>query len=129
VRLWSLHPKYLDAPQLHRFREHPSPRRAIDAWLAGLHAEATLRGYSFDRSKIGPLYKLTRIPVTRGQIDYEWRHLKRKLARRSPAQLAKVKLVRRPHCHPLLCARPGPIAAWEKVSAPPKPTRRRLRKR
>jgi len=156
VRLWSLHPQYLDAkglvaawregllaravlrgetkgyghhPQLHRFREHPSPRRAIDAWLAGIHAEATARGYSFDRSKIGPLRKLTPIPVTRGQLAYEWAHLLRKLARRAPAQLEIVRQVKRPRCHPLLRSRPGPIAAWEKVGAPPKPTRRRPRKR
>jgi len=156
VRLWSLHPKYLDAqglvaawregllaravlrgetkgyghhPQLHRFRDHPTPRLAIDAWLAGIHAEATLRGYSFDRSKIGPLRRLAPITVSRGQMAYEWAHLLRKLASRSPAQLALVRLVKRPRCHPLLRSRPGPIAAWEKVGDSTKPTRRGHRKR
>jgi len=156
VRLWSLHPKYLDAqglvaawregllaravlrgetrgyghhPQLHRFREHPTPRLAIDAWLAGIHAEATLRGYSFDRSKIGPRRTLAPIQVTRGQLAYEWAHLLSKLARRSPAKLEDVRLVKRPRCHPLLRCRPGPVAPWEKIGAPSKPTRRHPRKR
>ena len=82
MRLWSLHPKYLDAqglvalwregllaravlrgntrgykhhPQLDRFTAHAQPRLAINAYLAGVHAEAEARGYSFDRTKIGPV--------------------------------------------------------------------------
>src|SRR5690606_41710659 len=80
MRLWSVHPRYLDRqgllalwregllaravlrgktrgyrrhPQLERFRAHASPRRAISAYLAAVHAEAAMRGYAFDRSKIG----------------------------------------------------------------------------
>ena len=80
MRLWSVHPRYLDArglvalwreallakavlggrtkgyrqhPQLTRFRAHPAPRLAINAYLQAIHEEATARGYHFDRRKIG----------------------------------------------------------------------------
>ena len=106
MRLWSLHPRYLDTkglvalwreallaqavlrgrtrgykhhPQLERFRAHASPRLAINAYLAAVHEEATARGYSFARRKVGQVRRVARIDVTRGQLDYEWRHLRRKL--------------------------------------------------
>ena len=144
MRLWTLHPRYLDPqglvalwregllaravlrdetrgykqhPQLERFRSHPSPRLAIDAYLAAVHAEATTRGYSFDRSKIGPVRVVEPIAATSGQVDYEWQHLLRKLAARSPALFERWRDLDAPECHPLFHARPGPIAPWERMSA------------
>ena len=141
MRLWSLHPRYLDAkglvalwregllaravlrgktrgyqhhPQLARFREHPSPRLAIAAYLAAVHDEALSRGYAFDRGKIGPRRRVQAITVTRGQLAYEWSHLRRKLSLRSPALLAKLRDLQRPDCHPLFRLRRGPVADWEK---------------
>ena len=143
MRLWSLHPRYLDSvglvalwreallaravlrgktrgyrhhPQLDRFREHRSPRRAISAYLAAIHAEASARGYVFDRSKVGPVRKTGVISVTRGQLDREWAHLLRKLSLRSPAQFEKLAGVRRPACHPSFRVRPGPVASWERAT-------------
>jgi hypothetical protein len=111
MRLWSLHPKYLDPqglvalwregllaravlrgetrgykhhPQLERFRAHPFPLSAMNSYLASVHAEATARGYAFDRSKIGPVRAIGPIPVTVGQIDREWSHLLQKLATPRP---------------------------------------------
>ena len=79
MRLWTLHPRHLDRqgltgawreallaqavlagrtrgyrdhPQLLRFREHPDPSGAVGAFLSGLEAEATARGYRFDHSRI-----------------------------------------------------------------------------
>ena len=141
MRLWSLHPKYLDAkglvalwreallaravlrgktrgyrhhPQLTRFRSHPSPRLAIAAYLAAVHDEAASRGYAFDRRKLGPRRRVRAIAVTGGQLAYEWSHLRRKLARRSPVILAKLRHLEQPDCHPLFRLRPGPVADWEK---------------
>ena len=143
MRLWSLHPRYLDSaglvalwreallaravlrgktrgyrhhPQLDRFRGHGSPKRAISAYLAAIHAEASARGYVFDRSKVGPVCKIGVISVTRGQLDREWAHLLRKLSLRSPAQFEKLARVRRPVCHPSFRVRPGPVAAWERTT-------------
>ncbi|MGB9092639.1 MAG: pyrimidine dimer DNA glycosylase/endonuclease V, partial [Gallionella sp.] len=80
MRLWSLHPRYLDArglvalwregllaqkvlagatrgyrhhPQLSRFRDHPDAQGTIAAYLAEVQREAGRRGYRFDAEKIG----------------------------------------------------------------------------
>ncbi len=143
MRLWSLHPKYLDTqglvalwreallakavlrgetrgylhhPQLARFKAHPHPRLAMNSYLATIHDEGMRRGYSFNRSKIGPVRKVLPIPVTSGQLAYEWQHLQGKLAARSPHVLSRWTGVAVPGCHPLFRRRPGLIASWERVS-------------
>lgn len=142
MRLWSLHPKYLDPqglvglwreallanavlrgqtrgyihhPQLERFKAHPQPRLAINAYLAAVHAEATRRGYDFDRSKLGPVRLVQPIPISSGQLEHEWLHLAQKLATRNPATLAQWSGLPTPACHPLFRRRPGPIASWERA--------------
>lgn len=82
MRLWSLHPKYLDPqglvalwresllaqavlreetrgyrqhPQLDRFKSHPAPLAAMSRYLRAVHAEAECRGYAFDKNKIKPV--------------------------------------------------------------------------
>jgi hypothetical protein len=149
MRLWSLHPCYLDPqglvalwreallaqavltgntrgyqhhPQLERFRAQAAPRSAIRAYLQSVHAEALTRGYSFDRSKIGRTGAHTPIPVTTGQLEYEWRHLLQKLAVRNPALHAQWQSIERPECHPLFQRQPGPVETWERVSAPLPPS-------
>lgn len=141
MRLWSLHPRYLDCrglvalwreallaqavlrgktrgyrrhPQLERFREQTSPHTAIAAYLRAVHAESISRGYAFDGSKIGPARKTGFLTVTRGQLDYEWEHLLSKLAQRSPADYARLRKIRKPGPHPLFHVRPGGIEDWER---------------
>src|SRR5277367_2897899 len=110
MRLWTIHPKYLDPqglvalwreallaravlrgqtrgyrhhPQLERFRMHASPRYAINTYLAAIHSEATARGYAFNKQKIGPQRSIDSISTTTEQISYEWQHLLGKLSVRS----------------------------------------------
>lgn len=143
MRLWSLHPEYLDPqglvavwreallaravlrgetigykhhPQLERFRSHAFPLSAINSYLAGVHAEATARGYTFDRAKIGPVRAVNPIPVSIGQIACEWSHLLQKLAARSPELCSRWRIVKTPICHPLFRVRQGPVASWERAS-------------
>lgn len=145
MRLWSLHPKYLDPqgllalwregllaravlagrtkgyrnhPQLDRFRTQAAPIAAIDAYLAEVCNEAAARGYAFDRSKIGSAHSSEQLTVTDGQIAYEWRHLLQKLSRRSPALHEKWHACQAPQCHPLFVVRPGPIESWERLASP-----------
>jgi hypothetical protein len=142
MRLWTLHPRYLDArglvalwreallakavlhgktrgyrhhPQLERFRAHASPRSAINAYLAAVHAEATARGYEFDRRKIGPTRPLACIVATGGQIEYERRHLMRKLTVRDRARHRQWRGTKVMQCHPLFRRVPGPVADWERT--------------
>lgn len=143
MRLWSLHPRYLDRqglvalwreallakavlrgatrgytrhPQLDRFRAHPQPRLAINAYLAAVYDEALKRGYSFDKSKVGPVRSVETIPVNHGQLSYEWLHLQRKLAIRNPEFLGQWSTVSMPECHPLFSKRPGPMETWERIA-------------
>jgi hypothetical protein len=144
MRLWSLHPKYLDAvglvsvwrkallarevlrgktrgyrshPQLERFRAHASPLSAINAYLAAVYEEAADRGYEFDRSKLGPARSSrsarskARIPVTKGQLAYEWKHLRAKLLERCQ-EMARRRGALEPH--PLFRVVEGRVEAWER---------------
>ncbi len=142
MRLWSLHPKYLDPqglvalwreallakavirgetrgykhhPQLQRFTSHPHPRLAINAYLAAVHDEAARRGYNFNRSKVGTVRVVQPISVSSGQLAHEWSHLQSKLSVRSPAVQAQWACVVVPACHPSFRRRPGPVAPWERV--------------
>ena len=143
MRLWSLHPKYLDVrglvalwreallaqavlrgrtvgyrhhPQLIRFQALASPVGGIAEYLRGVHAEAAARGYAFDASKVSRARHGGRVAVTRGQLVYEWTHLMAKVARRDPAWRVGIAGIRRPAPHPLFRATPGDVAAWERPS-------------
>lgn len=141
MRLWTLHPQYLDAqglvalwreallaqkvllgqtrgyrnhPQLVRFRELPDPVGGIAAYLAGIHAEALCRDYRFDASKIAATPWSGQIVATTGQLFYEWTHLCRKLEVRDPERLAGFSDLKMPEAHPLFRLMSGDVAAWER---------------
>jgi hypothetical protein len=142
MRLWTLHPKYLDAqglvalwreallaqkvlcgatrgykhhPQLRRFSELANPSAALANYLALVHDEAVRRGYKFDASKIGARRFRGKITETRGQLLYEWRHLKRKLKRRDVKRYRELLPVKMPAPHPLFRIVPGRVQDWERV--------------
>lgn len=104
---------YRRHPQLRRFIESPDPRGNIARYLAGVYAEGARRGYRFDERKIGPFAGGGRLPVTRGQMTYEWAHLRGKLRRRSPSWLQQLRGVKVPAAHPLFRVVRGGIAEWE----------------
>lgn len=142
MRLWTLHPKYLDSrglvalwregllaqavldgetrgytrhPQLDRFRASASPQAAIATYLRTIHAESERRGYRFDGSKIGSSHTAGPIEVTRGQMNYEWEHLLAKLQRRDPVRWEQFQSLTRLVPHPLFRIKPGPVEDWEIV--------------
>jgi hypothetical protein len=141
MRLWTLHPKYLDPqglvalwregllaravlrgetrgyrhhPQLQRFQSHTAPVSAINAYLRGVLEEAQSRGYAFDAGKLGPVRTRARIGSTSGQLQYEWRHLMRKLRSRSPSLHRKWRNAASPEPHPLFRMRRGGVESWER---------------
>ncbi len=141
MRLWSLHPDHLDPaglvalwreallaravlrgetrgyrhhPQLERFREHPHPRLAINAYLAAILETSLARGYRFDRRKVGPVRTVSAIAVTEGQFAFEWQHLGNKLAGHNPAFHDAWKATASPRVHPLFSLCPGDVASWER---------------
>ncbi len=140
-RLWTVHPKYLDAaglvalwreallgravlrgetigyrhhPQLTRFRAQPQPIGALNRYLATIYAEALHRGYNFDRRKVGRARSARRIPETAGQLAFEWAHLLKKLRERQPRRFEELSTVLRPTPHPLFRIVPGPARIWER---------------
>ena len=143
MRLWSLHPRYLDAkglnalwregllarkvlanetrgyrnhPQLERFRSQPDPVASLDAYLHEVYGEAIRRGYRYASGKIASFSVQGSIPVTDGQLRYELGHLRRKLRLRDPLRFRSLCTVTEPEPHPLFHAVPGDIADWERVS-------------
>ncbi len=141
MRLWSLHPKYLDAsgltalwreallaqavlrgrtrgyrrhPQLARFRQCRAPVAAIAAYLRAVHREARRRGYRFDGARIARARTTIRLTVTIGQLEYECRHLRRKLQRRAAGGARPRTAGALPTPHPLFRVVPGELAAWER---------------
>jgi hypothetical protein len=105
---------YRHHPQLHRFQAHSAPRSAINAYLAIVLEEADARGYTFDRSKLGPIRGAIRLASTSGQLEYEWQHLLRKLQRRNPALHRRWRELERPDPHPLIRIVAGPVEPWER---------------
>lgn len=143
MRLWSLHPIYLDSkglvalwregllakavlnghtrgyknhPQLQRFKNHPNPRSAINDYLWEVYEEAGRRGYQFDSSKLDVNTGSIKVPVTEGQLRYEWEHLQNKLSMRDKKQYQKNASVIEIMSHPSIEIVPGAIEAWERKS-------------
>jgi len=142
MRLWSLHPKYLDSkglvalwregllakkvlegrtngyrnhPQLERFKKHKAPLRAINAYLFEVWKEASRRGYNFDLEKIIPLEIDEKIPVARGQLAFEFQHLLEKLRQRSPERYEEIKHVKEVEPNSVFYIIKGGVELWEKT--------------
>ena len=142
MRLWTLHPKYLDSkglvalwregllarrvlsgetrgyrnhPQLLRFRAARAPLATMDAYLHVVASEASARGYRFDRTKLGEDSPVPVLAVSRGQVEYERRHMLSKLERRDPARCAPLEAAETPDVSPLFEVRPGPVEPWERT--------------
>lgn len=141
MRLWTLHPQYLDAkglvaawreallaqkvlaggtsgyrhhPQLIRFQAQADPLAAIATFLRGLAEEAHRRGYRFDATKIGRGTFAGQIMETDGQLRYEWDHLQAKLRVRAPDLARRLRSTKNPEPHPLFHVIPGDVRDWER---------------
>jgi hypothetical protein len=143
MRLWTLHPRYLDSqglvaawreallaqkvlagltkgyqhhPQLLRFKAHNKPVETLAAFLTGLLDDAIARGYQFDPDKISKPRFRGQIETTQGQLDYEWEHLLGKLKRRDPGRYRDCVTIVTPDAHPLFRIIPGEVEPWERIN-------------
>lgn len=143
MRLWSIHPKYLDTkglvalwregllalavlrgqtkgyrhhPQLIRFKMTGDPIRAISHYLVIIFQEARSRGFQFNVKKIPVATDMvkTNMIVTTGQLQYEWDHLKSKLVMRDVDKLNELRTIINPDPHPIFRVVFGPVENWEK---------------
>ena len=144
MRLWTISFKYLDAkglvalwreallaknvlagltkgyknhPQLDRFYAHENALEAINAYLAEVYAQACTRGYKFDAAKVGEFDErnLAKIAVSRGQIEYEFAFLQKKLKSRDIKAYERNLSVKNIEIASIFKEVEGGIEPWEKV--------------
>jgi len=145
MRLWSIHPKYLDRqgllacwregllalsvarkgfvgaysnhPQLERFKKTADPEKAIARFVFGVSKEMKARGYK-PKAILAPM-SMRKIPVTTGQLSFEFVHLQRKLAKRSRKKFlenSKAAVEKKtPSANPVFVAVKGKMESWEKT--------------
>ena len=142
MRLWSIHPEYLDAkglvalwreallaqnvllgntkgykkhPQLNRFKNTSSPIGAIACYLRSIIDEADRRGYNFNRNKIVNKKINSMIPVTSGQVEYEFKHLLEKLRKRDPDLYLHLEGIEKIKVNPIFKKISGTVEEWERI--------------
>lgn len=141
MRLWSIHPKYLDPvglvalwreallaqkvlegktegfknhPQLERFKNHEKPQKAMANYLMGIWKEGRRRGYDFDKGKIKTAPRIKKVQVSRSQLKYEFDWLRDKLKQRNPQKYRELFSVKKIEPHPIFEIIEGEIEEWEK---------------
>jgi len=113
---------YWNHPQLKRFKETKYPIFAISEYLIWIYAEGKVRGYNFDCNKIKeqsalPYQNLT---VTKGQLEYEFLYLQKKLMVRCPNKYlsnAEQNLSKEVEIkpNPIFKVIDGQVESWEKI--------------
>ncbi|HRD64769.1 MAG TPA: pyrimidine dimer DNA glycosylase/endonuclease V [Candidatus Competibacter sp.] len=140
MRLWSIHPGYLDSkglvalwregllaqnvllgktngyknhPQLIRFKNAENSKTAITNYLWYVADEADKRTYKFNREKIADKGECKQIQVTKGQVEYEFKHLLSKLKVRDANRYKELKSLKEIQVHPLFTKIDGGVEKWE----------------
>ena len=141
MRLWSIHPKYLDAkglvalwresllaqkvlkdqtkgykfhPQLNRFKNSANPIGAISTYLYFVYEESMRRNYQFNKEKIDKERIKFKINCNDGQILYEFNYLSEKLKKREINKFMEIKSITKPEPHPIFKIVKGDKEIWEK---------------
>ena len=137
MRLWSIHPKYLDSkrlvalwretllaravldgktkgyknhPQLNRFKIQSKPLELINTYLYDVFKEAEKRNYNFNKNKLEKTFTKKKIKVTTNQLKYEIQHLFKKLNKKISAKDLKNIQV-----NSIFKIIKGNIENWEKI--------------
>lgn len=140
MRIWSLHPKYLDTkglvalwretllaknvlegntkgyrnhPQLTRFKNSNNPLQSINQYLEAVYLESLERGYHFNKNKFSVESDPVTLTVSKGQIEYEIQHLLKKLETRDLPKYDRLLAETNIESHPLFKIIIGEIEAWE----------------
>ena len=141
MRIWSMHPKYLDSkglvalwretllaknvlegktkgytnhPQLDRFKATYNSIDYIHYYLQHIWEESKRRGYNFDQTKFDRMPDTLSIEVTKGQLDYEIKHLLNKLEVRDVSRYKKLQMLKSYDLHPMFTLIDGEVAPWER---------------
>lgn len=129
MRLWSIHPKYLDRyglvalwreallaqkalaggaagyqnnPQLIRFKNKENPLKAIGSYLSFVASEGARQGFKLNHEKIiYPNFDEKVIKVEPSQLAFEVEHLKNKLRQRDKAKFKALSQVKKVETNPI----------------------------
>lgn len=142
MRIWSLHPAYLDTkglvalwretllaknvlegntkgyknhPQLIRFKNAENPIQLINQYLSVVFQESLKRGYHFNQDKFKIDFQPQKLTVTQGQLNFEMQHLLKKLKNRDPHKYQEVINEKNRVPHPIFEVIEGTIEVWEIV--------------
>ena len=143
MRLWSIHPQYLDTkgllalwregllaqkvlkgktkgykkhPQLERFKNHSYSLKALGFYLYYIHKDGLSRGHNFNKDKIIIIpSRIRQIKVSRGQLLFEFKHLMKKLKVRDQLRYKKYLKTKRIKAHPMFKVVKGEIEQWERT--------------
>ena len=142
MRIWSIHPKYLDTkglvalwretilaknvleektkryknhPQLIRFKNSANPLQGINQYLAAVYKESQTRGYHFNKDKLKIYKEPITLTVTRRQIEYETQHLLKKMKTRDMERYHRLLNETNIEPHPIFKIIDGEIEVWEIV--------------
>jgi hypothetical protein len=142
MRIWSVHPKYLDTkglvalwretllakhvlegntkgyrnhPQLSRFRSAENPINSINLYLSIVYNEAIKREFNFDKNKISWNFYPVKINVTKEQMKFETTHLLNKLKIRDKKKYNELSETELLDPNPVFCLIDGEIEEWEKT--------------
>lgn len=143
MRIWSIHPKYLDSkglvalwreallaknvlegktagyrnhPQLDRFKNSENPLDAINQYLSSVYDESVDRHFSFNSAKFRKPIVPFFLTVNEGQIIFEFEHLLCKLKGREINLYQKLKETKTIISHPMFIIIKGKIENWERVN-------------
>ena len=142
MRIWSVHPKYLDTkglvalwretllaknvlegntkgyknhPQLTRFKNSKKPLRSINQYLEVVYQESLKRGCHFNKNKFNIQDEPVTLTVSKGQLEYEMQHLLKKLKTRDVPKYDRLLAEKNIEPHPLFEIIKGGIEEWEIV--------------
>lgn len=143
MRIWSIHPKYLDTkglvalwretllakhvlegrtkgylnhPQLSRFKTCTNPLLAINQYLDEVYKEAQVRQYNFNSAKFEKAPGQMTLTVTEEQVKYEFKHLLKKLKERDVGKYNTLSGTSNIDTHPIFTTIPGSVEPWEIIS-------------
>jgi hypothetical protein len=142
MRIWSIHPKYLDStgivalwreallaksvlegkttgyrnhPQIDRFRNSKKPVEAINQYLSYIYDESVERHFHFNTTKFRKPAVPVSLTVSEGQLKYEFGHLLGKLKRREINLYKTLEKTTAIIPHPMFKQVKGEIENWERV--------------
>ena len=142
MRIWSIHPKYLDSkgivalwreallaknalegkttgycnhPQLDRFKNSKNPIDAINQYLSNIYDESVDRHFNFNITKFKKPVVPLLLTVSEGQLIFEFEHLLCKLKGREINLYNTIKETTTIIPHPMFKTIKGKVEKWERV--------------